>query len=547
MLDRLQRALEDAALDRPTRDDSGRRLDLECLRAGTCGLVVEDPVPDAVTAREQRPIRAEARVDRLRRLVPGHTKLGMRGDVPHPFVHHLERERRLVEHPGRPRVGEPDHLVRRIAVVVEHPLTRGERLVRVVHVELVLEVVAPVDDRDVDLPAEDHPAPVRRVHRLAVALAPRRRRHAAVGREVHVARAPDVDVPRRARPDEGTALLHHLGRRLPGADVRVQVEELRGRDLAFAQRLQPVLDADVVPRHSRVPGRVGAVDVHQVVPVRPLRGELLLRRDARRRPVPRVERERREATPAVDALRRARRRHVRHQRGIRIPEGCARVQALDQRPVDPRSPHRERIRDDLRIGPPLEQLAVADVDRLRDHVGIGVLRDRRVEQSGMVLAVHVLLDRPARAADGDRVARLAVRRDEPVLDHDRRLASELEVVVRRRDVAGRVRDCVSEGEAGHVEHRVALRVPLVVADRHTALELVEQHAVPRREVRRRGLACGRERRDRVDEAVDDAALPADDEVDRVAVHRRGRRHVRRARCAGRVRAPCVGRSCGTAT
>src|SRR2546430_4393645 len=42
-------------------------------------------------------------------------------------IYDLQRHRRLVElGPVRPRVGEPDHLVRRVAVVVQHPLRSEE-------------------------------------------------------------------------------------------------------------------------------------------------------------------------------------------------------------------------------------------------------------------------------------------------------------------------------------------------------------------------------------------------------------------------------------
>src|SRR5256886_13156044 len=137
-------------------------------------------------------------------------------------IYDLQRHRRLVElGPVRPRVGEPDHLVRRVAVVVQHPLPRGERLVRVVHVQDRLEVVPPVDQRDVDLPPEDHAGAVRRVLGLAVALAPRRRRPPAIGRQVHVAGAPDVDVGGEAgREDVRADLLPHVLRLLPRSDAR---------------------------------------------------------------------------------------------------------------------------------------------------------------------------------------------------------------------------------------------------------------------------------------------------------------------------------------
>ena len=86
----------------------------------------------------------------------------------------------------------------------------------------------------------------------------------------------------------------------------------------------------------------------------------------------------------------------------------------------------------------LEQLAVSDVDRLRDHVGVGVLRDGRVDQPRMVLRVDVLLDRAAGAADAHGVERDAVVLDEVLLQHQRRLAAELQVVVRVGAQAGRV-------------------------------------------------------------------------------------------------------------
>jgi hypothetical protein len=77
----------------------------------------------------------------------------------------------------------------------------------------------------------------------------------------------------------------------------------------------------------------------------------------------------------------------------------------------------------------LQQLAIADVDRLGDHVGVGVLRDGGVKEPGVVLAVDVLLDGPAGAAHADRVEGRAVALDELLLGHEGRLAAELEVVV----------------------------------------------------------------------------------------------------------------------
>ena len=110
---------------------------------------------------------------------------GCCADVGEPLVDHLERFGGDVAL----RVGtdEPDHLVGGIAVVVEHPPPRDEGLVAVVHVQLFLEVVALVDQRDVDVAIEVEPVLVRGVHRGDVAFTARRRRHAAVRREPHVA------------------------------------------------------------------------------------------------------------------------------------------------------------------------------------------------------------------------------------------------------------------------------------------------------------------------------------------------------------------------
>ena len=86
------------------------------------------------------------------------------------------------------------------------------------------------------------------------------------------------------------------------------------------------------------------------------------------------------------------------------------------------------------------------------------------------------------------------------------------------------------------ELRAAERA-LAVADRHAAVEGVDQAPVPQRGV---GVVAGLlaergERRERVDEAVDRAALAAHDVVDGAAVEQRGLRHVRRARAVARQR------------
>ncbi len=90
----------------------------------------------------------------------------------------------------------------------------------------------------------------------------------------------------------------------------------------------------------------------------------------------------------------------------------------------------------------------------------------------MVLAVDVLLDGPTGSADADRVQRHAVVLDEVLLEHQRRLAAEHEVVVRVGARSGRVEDRVPERQPLVVE-RAAGQATLVVADRHAAVEAVD--------------------------------------------------------------------------
>ena len=154
----------------------------------------------------------------------------------------------------------------------------------------------------------------------------------------------------------------------------------------------------------------------------------------------------------------------------------------------------------------------------------------------MVLAVDVLLDGAPRAAEPDGVLGIVVLRDEARLDHERGLAAEDEVVVRVRLRPGRPRDRVALAEPVDVPGLALVVRALVVADRHAAAEVVDELPVPVGK-RRRTARSGVEDRDRVDEAVDRAPLPANHEVDRVAVARRRLRHVRRRGRARRVGLP----------
>ena len=264
--------------------------------------------------------------------------------------------------------------------------------------------------------------------------------------------------------------------------VAFSLRNSAGVSLAARERAEPVLDAGVVPRHAREPVRADAVDVAEVVPVRPLdrrdRGRVVERLPRPGRAEVRVERERGQPAPAPDALRAA-----GSAAAVRVRHGRAGVHPLEPRPVRPRGPLRVGAVGD--VHEVLEQLAVADVDRLRDHVGVRVLRDRRVDDPArVVLGVDVLLDRAAGAADADGVERDAVGLDEPLLRHDRRLAAEHEVVVRRRARAARVDDGVALGQGRVVEVAAAADRPLLVPDRDAAVERVEEAAVPERQVGR---------------------------------------------------------------
>ena len=232
----------------------------------------------------------------------------------------------------------------------------------------------------------------------------------------------------------------------------------------------------------------------------------------------RVERQRGEPAPPVDALAVAGRPEP-----VGVGDRGVGVEPLEPFAVLPVGPLGVGAVGDVHVV--LEQLAVADVNRLGDHVGVGVLRDPRVEQPGVVLPVDVLLDRAARSPDADRVARHAVALDELLLGHQRRLAAQHEVVVDAGPGPARVDDRVALAQPVVVEGASA-RGPLPVSDPDPAVEGVDGALVPKRGVGlvARALAEGRQHRERVDEAVDRPALAAHHVVHLAPVHGR-RRHV----------------------
>jgi hypothetical protein len=180
-------ALEHVTVDGRTCLDPRGGVQLERVGAGTRRVVVEDPRPDVVTTLDERAVPLPAAVGRIRGSVARDVALRVGLDGGDPLVQHLERvQRRVVLRSPTSRVDEPHRLVVVVSRPVEHPLPRGERLVGVVHVELVLHVVARVDDGDVELAPEHVPVRERVLDRHDVA-GGARRRCLAVGRQVHLA------------------------------------------------------------------------------------------------------------------------------------------------------------------------------------------------------------------------------------------------------------------------------------------------------------------------------------------------------------------------
>ena len=169
------------------------------------------------------------------------------------------------------------------------------------------------------------------------------------------------------------------------------------------------------------------------------------------------------------------------------------------------------------------------MDRLGDHVRIGVLRNRSIQQPRMVLAVHVLLDGTAGPADAHRVGRDAVVFDEVLLQHQCGLAAELQVVVGVRAQARRVDDGVAEAEHWLEQRRALTDRALVMADRHATLKAEHEPPVPQRIVRTGSVGLGRrsQHRHAVDEPVDRAQLPAHHIRDGATVERRRGGHIAR--------------------
>ncbi len=438
----------------------------------------------------------------------------MGADPRQPGVHHLQRPARLVEGHERAGVGEPDRLVAGIAAGVDNAPPGDERLHRVVDVEVVVEVGAPLDDGDRRASGEHLAGVVRGLDRGRARLRARSRPRDVGGRGAdagQVAGAPRVGIVRATRRGVRAALRTHVRGRPPAADAGVEVEEPRRAEPAVAHRAQPVLHPDVVPRPALTwaqalpiapPHRVHhAGRVHE----RPLR---LPRRVAR------IEQPLGEAAPAVRA----------DAGAARCPGRDPSRQALDQGAVRPGPP--QWVAAGVEVV--LQRFTVADSGDAGDGVGEGELRNRRVDQAGVVFGADVLLHPAAGAADADGMARHPVRLDEVLLHHERGLGGQPQIEVYAGLGAGRSGDRVAAGQAGLVERVGVDQHPLVVADADAAAEPVEEPAVPAAHVSRIAAAERGQHGDGVDEPVDDTAFPPDEIGHGVAVQRGGLDHVGRA-------------------
>ena len=154
------------------------------------------------------------------------------------------------------------------------------------------------------------------------------------------------------------------------------------------------------------------------------------------------------------------------------------------------------------------------VGGLREAVVLeGRARDDAVEEAGVVLGDHQLLDGAARAAPAHRPdGRPAQLLDQAFLDHRHGLGRQHVVAVDAEGVQRRGRVRVALREHVVVEHRGRTQGALVVTRAAAAAELIAQAPVPAAA----GLAAVGQDRPAVDGAVDRAGLDAHDVVDGLA-------------------------------
>ena len=187
-----------------------------------------------------------------------------------------------------------------------------------------------------------------------------------------------------------------------------------------------------------------------------------------------------------------------------------------------------RPRDPGAVDEVIQQQARVECPRAV-HVGEAALREETVEEPGIVITDHVLLDRAARAAEPHRVARDAERLDEVLLHHHQRFGGDDVVAVVAEHVERRRRDREASREHHVVQHAAGRAALDVVAAAAPAAERVDQAPIPAGvgvvpEVRS-GHSRIVEDRDLVDRPVDRPGLESND----IGSARQRRREVGRER------------------
>ena len=293
------------------------------------------------------------------------------------------------------------------------------------------------------------------------------------------------------------------------------------------------MHADVVEQGARLTVFVYAIDVAQVIKVRPMHIShdfrwlhLILIRCLTK---VRVHGQRCQPAPARNALGHTRRTGVAERQLVvvqRISVGVGGMQANQQAAVLGRLPARVAAVGGIHVV--LKQFAIADMNGLRHHIRVGILRHTGVDQARMVLRVDVLLNRPARTANRNRVLGHAKAFDEVFLGHQRGFAAHLQVVVGAGTGARGVNHGIAEPQ--HLGgQRIATRTPLTVPNAHATLEVKQQTAVPQIGAGGIvGVGAVSQRGKAVNKAVEGAHLPAHHKVHFAAIGQGGGRHVRRA-------------------
>ncbi|CAI07876.1 hypothetical protein ebA3125 [Aromatoleum aromaticum EbN1] len=415
---RLQRALEMIATYLVARDGARIVVDRIGLHARAGRTLVPFTVPYPIAAEHRPALRIDTTIARGRRTQRGPGLFGTRASGREPS---LDRREGLGSRIVLP-VADPDRLVSRLPLCRKEPHAHRKGRRSMVHVQHRFQIVAHVDDRNVEAPEKDLARSIRCRHRQAIALEARRRRVAGLA-AIHVVRAPRreiIQIAAGSAQDPETLALH-LGDGLPGADTGIEAQELLDVDLPTLERPQAVLDSHVVPRDARIALRIGAVEILQILEIAPLHtpehpsGKSVL--DERKA---RVQHQWRQPAPADHAF--SLTLGVRHpaltgqqgepgrrRDGSRLALALvivAGVETFDPLPVFGVVPQRIAA-----VGPVeviLQQFAIERPDGLGDHVGIRILRNRSIDQAGTVLRQQILLDRATGPAHADRILRFAI-------------------------------------------------------------------------------------------------------------------------------------------